>query len=278
MKRYIKSATTNNILTEEERIRLFGEDPKGEVVIPDTYTSIGDEAFAGCDSLTSVKIPNSVTSIGYCAFYDCSSLTSVKIGSSVRSIGDFAFCDCKSLTSVTIPNSVISIGNWAFGHCNSLASVHFEGDIDLIAVKVYAFKGTPLYEKMKKYYLAHENSYDAASLIKLPKNISTIIESTMPSLDNVVFTYNIDEDSIYLHADLSDEFDYEYEDAELEEDAIYAIEDWADAIANSVDDEKLKECILRSIKSDWYSGMTFYGGGDRPFTYPGFEYPIHLEI
>lgn len=148
----------------------------------------------------------------------------------------------------------------------------------MIAVKGYAFKGTPLHEKMKKYYFAHENSYDAASLIELPKNISTIIESTMPSLDNVVFTYNIDEDSIYLRADLSDEFDYEYEDKELELDARFAIEDWADAIANSVDDEKLKECILRSIKSDWYSGMTFYGGGDRPFTYAGFEYPIQLEI
>lgn len=55
MKRYIKSATTNSILTKEERIRIFGEDPQGEVVIPDGYTSIGEDAFAGCDSLTSVK-------------------------------------------------------------------------------------------------------------------------------------------------------------------------------------------------------------------------------
>ena len=40
-------------------------------------TSIGEEAFEYCSSLTSITIPNSVTSIGYGAFYDCDSLTSV---------------------------------------------------------------------------------------------------------------------------------------------------------------------------------------------------------
>lgn len=122
------------------------------------------------------------------------------------------------------------------------------------------------------------SSTHVTSEIELPKNISTIIKSTMPSVDNVVFDYDIDEDSINLYAHLSDEFDYEYEDEGLDEDTIYAIEDWANAIANSVDDEELKECILRNIEYDWYSGMTLYSGGDMPFTYSRFVYPIDLEI
>ena len=39
--------------------------------IPNSVTTIGDSAFAFCDSLTSINIPNSVTTIGEGAFYLC---------------------------------------------------------------------------------------------------------------------------------------------------------------------------------------------------------------
>ena len=72
----------------------------GEIVIPNSVTSIGEYAFWGCSSLISVTIPNSVTSIGEYAFDGCSGLTSVTIGNSVTSIGEGAFEDCSGLTSV----------------------------------------------------------------------------------------------------------------------------------------------------------------------------------
>ena len=92
-------------------------------IIPSSVTSIGQGAFFGCSSLTSITIPNGVTSIGYCAFSNCSSLTSITIPNSVTSIGEYAFSNCSSLTSITIPNSVTSIGNRAFYDCSSLVSV-----------------------------------------------------------------------------------------------------------------------------------------------------------
>ena len=70
---------------------------------------IGEWAFQGCKSLTSVTIPNSVTRIENGAFADCSSLTSVTIPNSVTEIGHWAFEVCTGLTSITIPNRVRSI-------------------------------------------------------------------------------------------------------------------------------------------------------------------------
>ena len=93
------------------------------MTIPNSVTSIGDAAFGGCSSLTSVTIPNSVTSIGDYAFNNCTSLTSVTIPNSVKSIGFLAFYNCSSLTSVTIGESVTSIGDYAFEECSSLTSI-----------------------------------------------------------------------------------------------------------------------------------------------------------
>ena len=69
-------------------------------VIADGVTSIGNQAFSECTSLTSVTIPGNVTSIGVCAFDNCTSLKSVTIPDSVTSIGGSAFSGCSSLTSV----------------------------------------------------------------------------------------------------------------------------------------------------------------------------------
>ena len=51
-------------------------------------------------SETSYTIPNSVTSIGYAAFAGCTGLTSITISDSVTSIGGHAFCDCTGLKDV----------------------------------------------------------------------------------------------------------------------------------------------------------------------------------
>ena len=102
-------------------------------------TSIGERAFEGCSSLTSINIPSSVTSIESSAFSGCSSLTSINIPSSVNSIEPGTFLDCSSLTSINIPSSVTSIGDYAFLGCSALTSINIPSSVNSIGYR--AFEG-----------------------------------------------------------------------------------------------------------------------------------------
>ncbi len=101
------------------------------LVINNGATTIGDSAFEGCSSLTSVTIPDSVTTIYMYAFGYCSSLTSIEIPDSVTSIGCGSFKGCTSLQSMTIPfvgltryanNAIYAVFGYIFGYTSTKTS------------------------------------------------------------------------------------------------------------------------------------------------------------
>jgi hypothetical protein len=100
-------------------------------------THIGDCAFQGCESLTSITLPNSVTHIGDWAFDECGSLNSIVIPDNITSIGDCAFYNCISLTSITIPDSVTSIGDRAFYNIGLTLPKRYTEDGKLIGYKAF---------------------------------------------------------------------------------------------------------------------------------------------
>ena len=119
-----KSYNITNSVTSIGDYAFNGCSSLTSVTIPNSVTEIGGSAFVGCASLKSITMPKSVTSIGDMAFYKCSSLTSITIPDSVTSIGSSAFSNCSKLRSITIPNSVTSIGAWAFNGCTGLTAIN----------------------------------------------------------------------------------------------------------------------------------------------------------
>lgn len=75
--------------------------------------------------VTKVTIPNSVTTIEENAFSNCYDLKSVKWGSGIKKIDSYAFEYCSKLTSVTIPVKTEYIGYRAFINCEKLKTIKF---------------------------------------------------------------------------------------------------------------------------------------------------------
>jgi len=134
-----KNTVIPNSVTSIGNNAFYGCSGLTSLTIPNSVTSIGESAFENCSGLTSVTIPNSVTNIGGGAFRGCSGLTSVTIPNSVTSIGYQAFYDCTGLTSVTIPNSVTSIGGSAFSRCSGLTSVEIPNSVTSIGDNAFYY-------------------------------------------------------------------------------------------------------------------------------------------
>lgn len=92
---------------------------------------IGENAFYGCQRITSVSIPSSVRIILESAFEWCPNLSSVKLSNGLKSIGKKAFSRCEKLTSIIIPSSVDNIGENAFASTRSLESIIVENSNEI---------------------------------------------------------------------------------------------------------------------------------------------------
>ena len=129
------------------------------VTISDGITSICDNAFMGCTSLTEIAIPDSVTAIGRAAFVDCTSLKEIKLPAGLTTIGENSFVnsglesialpnsltviernlftDCHGLNTVTLPDSLTEIGGRAFQNCTAIAEIIIPDTVKLIDYEAF---------------------------------------------------------------------------------------------------------------------------------------------
>ena len=94
-----------------------------EVIIPEGVSSICDEAFSGCISLTSISCPDSIINIGNGAFKNCTKLEHINLPANLSVINSEVFSGCDKLEQIILPETITNIENSAFKGCHSLHEI-----------------------------------------------------------------------------------------------------------------------------------------------------------
>lgn len=128
---YTKDGYTYTVSGSTAKIVAYTTSSSGKVTIPSklngyTVTTIGEEAFYACTTLTEIIIPNTVTKIEDYAFSFCISLKTCRIPSSVKSIGKDIFCFNDSVVVECVEKSVA----WQYAKDNGLNTTLIPGVID----------------------------------------------------------------------------------------------------------------------------------------------------
>lgn len=109
-------------VTSIGRDAFYGCENMISIFMPEGISIIGDGAFSGCSSLIDVYIPESTRSIGGAAFKGCESLTKIRIPEGTYWLEE-TFSGCSSLMEIELPNSMLDIGEYTFKNCKSLQKI-----------------------------------------------------------------------------------------------------------------------------------------------------------
>lgn len=130
------AAISNYLCTKDGKTLIQGV-PGANIVIPESVDSISGYAFYNMPQIQSLKL-NNVRSIGETAFYGATSLSSIDWGSKIERIGGMVFQRCVSLKSVEFPSTLRALSDvQTFAQCSQLASVKFNDGLEEIGTHTF---------------------------------------------------------------------------------------------------------------------------------------------
>lgn len=147
------------------------------VVIGDKVSSIGDNAFARCVSLTNINLPNSVSYIGNNAFSGCINLTSIDLPANLYMLNYSVFSGCTNLARVNLA-SVTQIGEGAFSGCNIKEFIVSENN------NRYSSQEGVLFNKDKSTLIMYPKARPIQSYV-IPDSVTSVNEDAFGNCDNL---------------------------------------------------------------------------------------------
>ena len=109
-----------------------------QLVIPESVTHVGENAFADCRCLTSARIASA--RLGGFTFRGCDALEEVELDG-CRTLDRADFAGCTSLASVKGSEEIGIIGDRAFEGCRSLKSFRFGKSLEVLGERAFALSG-----------------------------------------------------------------------------------------------------------------------------------------
>ena len=218
------------IFDENKAERYYNE---RNVVIPEGYTEIEEEAFYGYDKLQSICLPSTLEKINDKAFMKCSKLKQIDFSrcTSLIEIGDKAFYSCEKLEEIVLPDSVKIIGDDAFYFCSKLRKIVMPSSLEKLGDDFYSpgFCGykTPLEEvdmsKVTKLTIIPKGfTTGGHKQMVIPMGVTTIRDGFFFARPDVIFLpptlkdYKSTEswESVYLFASPLEEMDNIFENSD----------------------------------------------------------------
>ncbi len=151
----------------------------GDLLIPSTITSIGNNAFKNYKSLYSVTIPSSVKSIGSYAFSNCTNLKTIMMSDGITSIGEYAFSNCSSLKKITIPANVSNIEATIFSGCTGMTEINVQK-----GNKSYTSVDGVLFNANKTVIISYPRN-KAGNFYDIPSTVTRIEANAFTSCKNL---------------------------------------------------------------------------------------------
>lgn len=150
------------------------------VIIPDTVTEIGKQAFSYCDALETVDLGNGITTIGNWAFSDNPSLKHIDLPDSVTTMGRGVFLNCINLELFGYPVNWEHADEYGevFAGCDKLTEI--DVPVGTTVIPNYAFANCPNLQKVTLpeglEYVYHHAFSDCTGLTEMvyPSTIKTV--------------------------------------------------------------------------------------------------------